>query len=206
MQKIRWTANTFAFLLHATAPQGCTVPTTPNQMTDIPEIETDRLLLRGFQPGDLDAMTDMWAMPEVVRFIGGVPLTREQSWIRLMRHIGMWHIMGFGFWAIIEKGTGALVGEAGFHEMRRALTPSIENTMEAGWGLIPDAQGRGYANEALVAMLSWAAQNHRGKPITCIIDKDNEASIRLAQKHGFREFAMTKYGGADIKLFQRATA
>lgn len=175
-------------------------------MTDIPAIETDRLILRGFQSDDLEAMTAMWMIPDVVRFIGGVPLTREQSWARLMRHIGMWSTMGFGFWAIIEKTSGALVGEAGFHEMRRDLTPSIENTLEAGWGLLPEVQGRGYASEALTAMLSWADENHRGKPITCIIDAANEPSICLARKHGFQNIADAEYGGADIKIFRRAEA
>lgn len=173
-------------------------------MTTIPAIETDRLFLRGFHSDDLDAMAAMWAMPETVRFIGGTPLTREQSWTRLLRHIGMWHLMGFGFWAIIEKETGSLVGEAGFHEMRRALAPSIEGTMEAGWGLVPQAQGRGYANEALTAMFAWARTNHAGKPITCIIDSGNAASLRLARGHGFHEYAMTTYGGADIRVFRKA--
>lgn len=175
-------------------------------MTDIPVIETDRLLLRDFRPDDLDAMTAMWAMPEVVRFIGGTPLSREQSWQRLVRQIGMWHIMGFGFWAIIEKSSGALVGEGGFHEMRRTLTPSIENTMEAGWGLIPEAQGRGYASEALSAMLDWAKATHPGQPITCIIDEDNEASLNFARKHGFEEFAKAQYAGSEVKVLKKKAA
>ncbi|EYR79899.1 hypothetical protein AKG11_11660 [Shinella sp. SUS2] len=173
-------------------------------MSDIPLLETDRLVLRGFRPEDLDAMTAMWAMPEVVRYIGGVPLSREQSWGRLLRHIGMWRIMGFGFWAIIEKASGRLVGEAGFHEMRREMMPSIEDTLEAGWGLLPGSHGRGYASEALEAMLPWAEANHGGMPVTCIIDPANTASIRLAGRHGFREFSRSTYQGTEIILFRKA--
>jgi RimJ/RimL family protein N-acetyltransferase len=171
-------------------------------MSDIPLLETDRLVLRGFRPEDLDAMTAMWAMPDVVRYIGGVPLSREQSWGRLLRHIGMWRIMGFGFWAIIEKASGRLVGEAGFHEMRREMMPSIEDTLEAGWGLLPGSHGRGYASEAL---LPWAEVNHGGMPVTCIIDPANTASIRLAGRHGFREFSRSTYQGTEIILFRKAT-
>ena len=172
-------------------------------MSDIPVLETDRLILRGFQAHDLDAMTAMWALPETVRYIGGVPQSREQSWMRLLRHIGMWNVMKFGFWTVTDKVTGQFIGQAGFHEMRRALTPSIENTLEAGWGLHPDFQGRGYASEVLRIMLPWAAANHPDKEITCIINPDNTASIRLAERHGFREFARSPYQEAEVILFRR---
>ncbi|HEV7246886.1 MAG TPA: GNAT family N-acetyltransferase [Shinella sp.] len=172
-------------------------------MPDIPLLETDRLVLRGFQIDDLDATAAMWAMPEVVRYIGGTPLSREQSWARMLRHIGMWSVMGFGFWAITDKLSGQLIGEAGFHEMRRALTPSIENSMEAGWCLIPSVQGRGYASEALNAMWSWATTNHYGIPVTCIIDEQNTASRRLAERHGFQAFARSTYQGSDIVIYRK---
>ncbi len=48
------------------------LPARHDPMPDIPVLETDRLVLRGFRPDDLDAMTAMWTMPEVVRYIGGV--------------------------------------------------------------------------------------------------------------------------------------
>lgn len=172
-------------------------------MTDIPMLETDRLVLRGFRLDDLDALTAMWALPETVRYIGGTPQTREQSWMRLLRHIGMWNLMGFGFWAVTEKASGRLVGQAGFHEMRRDLTPSIEDTLEAGWGLLPDVQGRGYASEALQAIMPWAAVNHPDKAITCIIDPDNAASIRLAERHGFRQFARSAYQESEVIILRR---
>lgn len=175
-------------------------------MPNIPVLETDRLVLRGFHLDDLDAMTAMWVLPEVVRYIGGTPLSREQSWTRLLRHIGMWSVMGFGFWAIIEKASGQLIGEAGFHEMRRDFTPSIENTMEAGWGLLPDFHGSGYATEALNAMWPWAKANHGGVPITCIIDPNNTTSRRLAERHGFEEFARSTYQGSDIVIYRKALA
>ncbi len=86
----------------------------------------------------------MWAEPAVYRFIGGVAFTREQAWTRFLRQIGLWHHLGFGFWAIEDKATGAFGGECGFHDLHRAMEPSIEGTMEAGWGLVPRLQGRGW--------------------------------------------------------------
>ena len=72
-------------------------------MTDIPTIETERLILRPLRKTDFDAYAAFWADEDVVRFINGVPSTREQTWARLRRGAGMWHHMGFGFLAIEDK-------------------------------------------------------------------------------------------------------
>ncbi|SMH34305.1 GNAT family N-acetyltransferase [Mesorhizobium australicum] len=170
---------------------------------DIPVIETERLLLRGMTQGDFEAQAEMWADPVVTRFIGGVPLSREQAWIRHLRHIGSWQVMGFGFWAVIDKATNRLIGEAGFHDLKRDLTPSIEGTLETGWGFVPDAHGKGVATETVSAVLAWGDAQRPAMRMTCLIDPGNTASIRVAEKHGFREFARSTYHGAPTILFER---
>jgi RimJ/RimL family protein N-acetyltransferase len=169
-------------------------------MVSIPTIETERLILRSHRLEDFDDYVNLWSDETVVRFISGVPSTREQSWARLIRGAGMWHFMGFGFLAIEEKDTGRLIGEAGFHEVRRDMKPSIEGTLETGWVLLPSAHGRGYATEALKALLRWAAENFPDKEMTCIISPDNAPSLRVAEKLGFREVARTDYHGEVILL------
>jgi len=169
----------------------------------IPTLETERLRLRPYVPGDFDAYVEMWADPDVVRFIGGVPFTREQSWSRFVRHPGMWQVMGFGFFAIEEKATGQFVGEAGFHEVRRAITPSIEGTLEAGWALNTAGQGWGYATEAMGAAIGWAETAFAGRRMTALIDPDNQPSLHVAKKLGFAEMARTTYGDKPIVVFAR---
>ena len=170
----------------------------------IPTIETERLLLRPHTLADFEAYAEMWADPDVVRFIGGgKPSDREASWARLIRHAGMWHHMGFGFFAIEEKATGHFVGEAGFHEVRRNIVPSIEGTLEAGWALNSAGQGWGYATEAMTAAIAWADGTFPGMRMTCIIDPDNLPSIRVAHRLGFREFGRTTYKEAPVILFER---
>jgi RimJ/RimL family protein N-acetyltransferase len=171
--------------------------------SDIPIVETERLTLRDHRLADFDAYVAMWADPIVTRFIGGRPRTREEAWIRLLRHAGMWRHMGFGFWAVEEKATGRFIGEAGFHELRRDLEPSIEGTLEAGWGFVTDAHGKGFATEAVGAAIAWGAANHNGELMTCIIDPSNTLSIRVAAKHGFRERVRTTYQGAPTIVFDR---
>jgi RimJ/RimL family protein N-acetyltransferase len=169
----------------------------------IPRIETDRLVLRPYGLGDFDAYAEMWADPDVVRFITGKPFEREASWGRFVRQQGMWHYMGFGFFAIEEKATGSFVGEAGFHEVRRNLTPSIEGTLEAGWALNSAGQGWGYATEAMTAAIGWAGTAFPGRRMTAIIDPDNLPSVHVAKKLGFKEFARTNYLDSLIAVFER---
>ncbi|KQV82011.1 GNAT family N-acetyltransferase [Rhizobium sp. Root1220] len=170
-------------------------------MATIPTIETDRLILRPHRLDDFEEYQTMWSDDAVVRFISGVPSTREQSWARLLRAAGMWHHLGFGFLAIEEKVSGRFIGEAGFLEMKRDMRPlSTEGTLETGWALVPEAQGKGYALEALQALICWADTRFPSKPMTCIIDPSNAASLRLAHKLGFGEARRTHYNGEVIML------
>ncbi|MBB4228350.1 RimJ/RimL family protein N-acetyltransferase [Rhizobium mongolense] len=169
-------------------------------MINVPTIETERLVLRPHRLDDFDAYIDLWADEDVVRYISGVPSTREQTWSRLIRASGMWHHMGFGFLIIEEKQSGRLIGEAGFHEARREMSPSIEETLETGWVLLPSVHGRGYATEALTALIAWADCHFPGKEMTCIVSPENAASLRVAEKLGFREVARTDYHGEIILL------
>jgi len=173
-------------------------------MVSIPTLDTPRLRLRPYRLDDFEAYAALWAEPAVVRFISGTPLSREASWVRFLRQIGLWHYLGFGFFALEDKASGLLVGEAGFHDMRRALTPSIEGSMEAGWALTGSMQGRGLAEEAMRAALAWAATHGVGTRITCIIQEDHAASRHVAGKLGFVEFARSPYGGGSVVLLERA--
>jgi len=174
-----------------------------SDLVRIPTLSTERLLLRPYRLADFDHYVAMWSDPIVTKFIGGTPFTREQSWSRFLRQIGVWHHLGFGFFAIEDKATGRFVGECGFHDLHRAIDPSIEGTMETGWGLVPEFHGRGLADEAVRAALGWAAESGRGDRLTCLIHPDNAPSLRLANKLGFTEFARTTYLGAPSVLLQR---
>jgi RimJ/RimL family protein N-acetyltransferase len=171
-----------------------------------PRIKTPRLLLRPHRLEDFDAFVAMWADPEVTRFIGGGPSSRENSWSRLLRYAGHWSMLGFGFWAIEDKATGRFVGELGFHEMRRELVPAIEGTPEMGWTLVPAAQGRGLASEALGAVVAWGDAHFGGADFVCIINPDHARSISLAGKCGFRERSPALYRDAPVAIFRRPGA
>jgi RimJ/RimL family protein N-acetyltransferase len=172
-------------------------------MSVVPILETERLRLRGHTLADFDALAAMWGDPAVVRHITGKPSTREESWARLMRYGGMWALLGYGFWAIEDKASGRFAGEGGFADFKRDIDPPIE-APEQGWSLAPWAQGKGYAREALTAMLAWGEAHFGRSDFACIISPDNARSIRLAEKVGYREIARISYKEEPTLMFRRA--
>src|ERR1700761_7250035 len=95
-----------------------------------PTIETPRLRLRAHRPDDFDAYAAILADPGFMRFFTGQPMPREVAWARFLRQQGIWPALGFGNFAVELKETGALIGEAGFHDLKRDFEPSIEGTLE----------------------------------------------------------------------------
>jgi RimJ/RimL family protein N-acetyltransferase len=168
-----------------------------------PFLETDRLRLRGHRVGDFFDLAAMWADLVVTRHVGGRPSTREESWSRLIRYAGLWPLLGFGYWAVEERATGRFVGDVGFADFKRDLTPSFDGAPEAGWVLASWAHGRGYATEALRAALAWGDAHFGATRVVCLIDEDNEASVRVATKCGFVEYARTGYKGQPAILLRR---
>ena len=171
----------------------------------VPVIETARTILRAHRLDDFDAYVAMWADPGVTRFIGGKPRTREESWMRFLRHAGLWSLLGYGFWAIEDKATGRFIGEAGFHDLKRDIEPSIEGVPETGWALTPQAHGQGLASEVVRRILAWGDETFQGARTVCIIDPENTASLNVAAKCGYQEVLRTTYhDGATILLERQA--
>jgi RimJ/RimL family protein N-acetyltransferase len=169
-----------------------------------PILETPRLRLRAHRIDDYDACAAMWGHPDVARFIGGRPSTAEEAWSRLLRYAGLWALLGFGYWAVERRSDSRFVGDVGFADFRREISPSMEGLPEMGWALAPDLHGQGYASEAVSAALDWC--DTRFGASVCIIDPANAASIRVAQKTGFRELANALYRGELTIMYRRERA
>lgn len=168
-----------------------------------PDLETPRLRLRAHRLDDFAVCVALWADPVVTRYIGGVPLTAEESWARLLRYAGHWTLLGFGYWVVEEKATGAFLGEIGFADLKRVLDPPLNDVPEAGWVFSPAAHGKGYATEALQAAVEWGDGHFEGPRTACIIHPENDASIRLAERCGYREALRTSYKGKPTIVFFR---
>jgi RimJ/RimL family protein N-acetyltransferase len=168
-----------------------------------PVIETPRLRLRGFRASDLDPQWASMSDPNVVRFLGGLPQSREETWRKILGSPGLWALLGYGYWVVESREDGAYLGQIGFADFKRDMTPGIEGLPEMGWIMAPQAQGRGYATEAVLAALQWADEALGGGETVAIISHDNAASIRIAEKAGFSHREEAVYKGEPILLFRR---
>lgn len=165
--------------------------------------ETERLILRPHGVGDFPESLAMWSDPVVTRFIGRRPHTEEEVWARLLRYAGLWTLLGYGYWVVREAATGRFVGEVGFADFRRDTDPPLAGRPELGWVLASWAHGKGYATEAVRGALAWGEAAWGPRETVCMIDPDNEASLKVAARCGYRETARSPYGGHAVILFAR---
>jgi RimJ/RimL family protein N-acetyltransferase len=172
-------------------------------MGEAPVLQTARLTLRPFRAGDADAQAAMMGDAEVMRHLGGTPLAREDSWRKLLGGHAMWSLLGFGYWAVERRGGGGMIGQIGFADFQRDVAPSIGGIPEMGWLFASEAAGQGYATEAAAAGLAWIDEALRPPETVAIIDNDNAASIRVAEKSGFAERESAVYRGEALLLFRR---
>jgi len=99
---------------------------------------------------------------------------------------------------VFEKGSGRFVGEVGFADYKRDITPPLGDGPEAGWALATWSHGKGFATEAMVGAHAWReARFGKGRTI-CIIGPENTASMRVAEKCGYREIARREHQGPII--------
>jgi RimJ/RimL family protein N-acetyltransferase len=164
-------------------------------MTEIPTLETERLILRPWRASDLDAYAAMRADPDNMRFIGGA-MTRQDTWQRLASDAGHWLLQGYGRLAMDEKATGAFVGYCG------PAFPLGFPEPELGWGLIPAAQGRGFATEAARCARNYAYGPLGLKTLISLIAPENLPSIRVVERLGAQLEGTTEYRGIKLGIYR----
>ncbi|WP_341702503.1 GNAT family N-acetyltransferase [Ferrovibrio sp.] len=143
----------------------------------LPQLETERLILRPPQREDLDAWTAFLLDAEVQRFLGGVQ-QRPIAWRQLCIMAGSWTVEGFSMFSVIEKDTGRWIGRLG------PWRPEGWPGTEVGWGLTRDAWGKGYATEGAAAAIDWAFDTLGWTEVIHTIVPENVNSQAVAKRLG----------------------
>ena len=86
----------------------------------------------------------------------------------------------WGHRQVVERASGLVVGGIGF------FGPPLGGEAEIGYGIVSSRQGRGYATEAVQAMLAMAWADSRVSTVVAGTDPGNAASQRVLEKAGFR--------------------
>mgnify|MGYP000338751657 CR=1 FL=1 len=144
--------------------------------TDIPVLETRRLVLRGPAAEDYPNFKATFTSYRA-RFMGG-PLNPYESWMLYAAEIGHWQIRGYGMWMIHDKGTDETYGMAG------GWKPAMWPEAEIAWVIWPDKGGKGYALEATDAVRRYLYREKGWTTAVSYIDPKNLDSIRLAERLG----------------------
>ncbi len=186
-----------------TGSQASRLRTEASPIISAPRLETERLVLRAFTRDDLDAHAAKLADREVVRHLGGHAFNREDSWRRLTMAAGQWPLLGMGYWAVELKSTGRMIGEVGFADFERGMTPDISGVPEMGWVFESLVHGQGIAGEACRAALEWIDATYAPPEIPAIIAIENAKSMRLAERLGFVREPDALYRDEHIALFRR---
>lgn len=147
----------------------------------MPELQTERLILRMLRESDLDAYAEMLADPEVTRFIGnGQPVARWEAWRNMAMMVGHWQLRGYGQWGVEERASGRMIGRIG------CWNPEGWPGIEVGWLLRRDCWGRGLATEGARAAMNYAFEELRLARVISLIRTGNHNSIRVAERLGER--------------------
>lgn len=144
-------------------------------------LETRRLRLRRFTESDLDALAAMMGDEEQMSLYPR-PRTRDETedWIDCT--IKHYRNPGFGFWLMESAQTSEFLGYCG---LRPRLIDGVEQA-EMGWHTMKHVWNKGIATHAAAACRDFAFAQLKIPRLLAIIDPDNPASMRVAEKIGMR--------------------
>jgi RimJ/RimL family protein N-acetyltransferase len=149
-------------------------------MNALVELQTDRLRLRNWLPGDREPFAALNADPRVIEYLPA--LSRQQSDDLIARFAGHFDRHGFGSWAVEIRGLGVFAGFIGLNVPRfeAHFTPCVE----IGWRLGAEHWGQGYATEGARAALDYGFGTVGLDEIVAYTVPANVRSRRVMEKLG----------------------
>jgi len=169
----------------------------------VQEHHTNRLLIRPLTKEDISTWTYYFDNTEHLKYIvlpvqeGMTNQQKTEFWFD--KQFARYHENRFGLMALIDKNTGAFVGQCGL------LTQEIdgEQVLEIGYHLLLPHWGKGYATEAAQYFKNWAFENLEMTELVSIIDVGNEASEKVALRNGMTKWKSTlDYYNLQVNVFR----
>lgn len=149
------------------------------------QVNTARLLIRPVCMEDKEAMYRYRSHPETNRYLSLIPQTVDDVAEFIGKTSSMVNVPGTWFQCVvIEKASQTLIGDIGIH----FLDTDPENRQaEIGYTLDREFRGKGYATEALTAIIGYLFHSLDKHRIIASIDPVNTDSVRLIERLGFRK-------------------
>lgn len=171
-------------------------------MTFPDAVETERLLLRRWTPGDSEAMRAIWRERDVWRAIRpDIPFDPDHWREVFDRQLSHWSRHGFGLWAAIETLSTETIGWIG--PTHPTFIPELADRIEIGWTLRPPFWGRGFATEGGAAAIRAAFEHLVPDEVISLIHHTNGRSIAVAERLGMRHDRDVLHPalGADLRVY-----
>lgn len=161
---------------------------------------TERMVLRPFEPGDLDDLAALYADADVMRYVGHGPVDRERSAVALHRMLLHASQHGYGMWALRARPAEQFIGRCGLQHVQDS------HEIELGYTLAKRAWGRGLATEATREVLRHAFLDLRLPRVIAVAEPENVASFRVMEKVGMHRVGPAVYYGTEVTLFEMVRA
>lgn len=160
---------------------------------------TEELIIREFTEQDLFPLALVCSHPEVMKFSRNrKPLTLQETKEALERIFDSYQKKGWGLWAVIDKDDYVLIGYCGL-QMQEV---DGEQYVELGYRLAHSYWGQGFATQAACAVRDYAFDTLGMNSIISIIEPENSASIRVAQKVGMALWKQTEWHDTPVSIYR----
>jgi len=159
-------------------------------------LETERLTLRRFTLADAGFILQLVNEPSFIQNIGdrGVRTVSDAENYLETGPIASYARNGFGLYQVLLKESNEPIGMAGLID-RDAL-----DDVDVGYAFLPRYWSKGYAIEAVLAIMEYAKKIVRLRRVVAIVDPANQGSIRVLEKAGFQFEKMVRLSQDDIEL------
>ena len=167
-------------------------------------LTTPRLRLEPMTDEHLDGLNALNSDPEVMRYLGGQPETRDETMAVIERVKGRWQERGYSWWTIFDRETGGIVGAGAIQNLRREATllPDPACPLEIGWRLRRDTWGRGLATQAAFAMGDFVFDTLHANELLAVCHPDNTASASVMARLGMHDEGLQHWYGKELTTFR----
>lgn len=154
-----------------------------------------RVELRRFELTDVSAAHRVYSDERVMRWVGdGVVDHPEQTEAMLRAYMEHQRLRGFSFWAVIERATGELIGDAGLY--------TRDGEIEVGYTLAFEHWGKGYGTEAASLCVHAAFAQFGVRELIAVVRSANTASVAVLTKLGFEASEFVTADGSERTVYR----
>lgn len=167
--------------------------------------ETKRCIIRETTVDDVDSFVKIYQDPGITRYTDAFCIESQKEQEHVKQYIEkVYEFFGFGVWTVLWKETGEVIGRVGFEQPYAGEAGKAagdgeddgdegneaddEGLLALGYMIARPWQGKGIAQEVCRAALDFAREELEVSKVQVVIDAENQPSLRLAERLGFREW------------------